>query len=159
KDPPSMAFTPSASSPVTIKDVNGIAIKAGGSTFKALNTHGKPIEYGALGHYRSTHRCALVNSQAANSRVWEIRNTGTNLIIPTRMTVQWLATGNHTATIENSLDLYKLTGFSAVDTTNTVTPTASVIRATMAAAPGGAAIRGLTVAGNSSGMTGGTLTK
>lgn len=58
------------------------------------------------------------------------------------------------------------TGASAVlkirtgDTTNTVTPTGSVRRGgTMAAYPGGAAIRHVTVAGAAAGMTGGTLTK
>jgi len=142
-----------------LKDQNDVAAKIGGSVFGALHGHIKPLEYGALGHYRTTHRVALVATQAANSRLWEIRNPGTNLIIPTRMSVQWLATGAHTAAIEDSLDLYKVTGFSAVDTTNTTSPSASVIRGTMAAAPGSAIVRGLTAAGNAAGMTGGTLTK
>ena len=120
----------------------------------------KPIPFGALGHYRSTVRFALVANQAANSRLWEIRNThATNLIVPTRLFVQWTQIANHTASIRDSLQLFRLTNFSAVDTTNTVTPTVSPKRASMAAVPGGAAIRHVTVAGNSAGMTGGTLTK
>lgn len=126
----------------------------------AMHVTNKPIPHGALGHYRVNHRCALVNAQAANSRLFEVRNThASNLIIPTRLIIKWLQTGAHTAAIEDSLDVFKVTGFSAVDTTNTVTPTPSVKRGTMAAAPGGAAIRGVTVAGAAAGMTGGTLTK
>lgn len=120
----------------------------------------KPIPYGSLGHYRVNHRCAIVNTQAANSRLFEVRNThATNLIIPTRLIIKWIQTGAHTAAIEDSLDVFKVTGFSAVDTTNTVTPTPAVKRASMAAAPGAAAIRGVTVAGAAAGMTGGTLVK
>lgn len=120
----------------------------------------KPIPYSTLGHYRVTHRCVLVATQAANSRLFEVRNThATNLIVPTRLTIKWLTASAHTALIEDSLDVFKCTSFSAVDTTNTVTPTASQKRASMAAAPGSAAIRGVTVAGAAAGMTGGTLTK
>lgn len=120
----------------------------------------KPIPYGALGHYRVNHRCALLNAQAANSRIFEVRNTGTNFIVPTRLVIKWASSAAHTAILDQSLDCYKLTGFSVSSTTNTVTPTASVKKTTgMAAAPGGAAIRGLTVAGNTAGMTGFTSTK
>lgn len=126
---------------------------------KGLHVIPKPIA-ASVGHYRVNHRCVLVNTQAANSRLFEIRNThATNLIIPTRLIIKWFSASAHTALIEDSLDVYKVTGFSAVDTTNTVTPTASVKRASMTAAPGNAAIRGVTVAGAAAGMTGGTLTK
>jgi len=138
---------------------NGIIAEVG-LTNRALRGEMRPYEYGALGHYRVNHRCALVNTQAANSRLFEIRNThATNLIIPTRLVIQWLQTAAHTAAIEDSLDVFKVTGFSAVDTVNVVTPVASIMRASMAAAPGAAALRGVTVAGAAAGMTGGTLTK
>lgn len=140
--------------------VSGEITDVGVAAAKAQHVTVKPIPYGALGHYRTNHRCALVATQAANSRLFELRNThASNLIIPTRLVIKWLQTGAHTAAIEDSLDVFKVTGFSAVDTTNTVTPTASAKRATMAAAPGAAAIRGVTVAGAAAGMTGGTLTK
>lgn len=110
-------------------------------------------------HYRVTHRCALVATQAANSRLFEIRNAGTNLAVLLRLGLYWLQTSNHTAAIEDSLDAFKVTGFTAVDSANTVTPVASLKRAGMSAAPGGVEIRGVTVAGAAAGMTGGTLTK
>lgn len=120
----------------------------------------KPIPYGVLGHYRLSVRFILANAQAANSRLFELRNTAANLIIPTRLNIKWVQTGAHTAAILDSLDCFKATGFTAVDTTNTVTPVPSVKRTSgMAAAPGGAALRHVTVAGAAAGMTGGTLTK
>ncbi|HRC63400.1 MAG TPA: hypothetical protein PLX85_09305, partial [Dehalococcoidia bacterium] len=55
---------------------------------------------------------------------------------------------------------YKLTGFTAVDTTDTVTLAGMSLdsRQTLAA-PGSAVVRGATAAGVANGMTGGTLTK
>src|SRR6185436_7306610 len=108
----------------------------------------KPIPYGSIGHYRTNHRCALVATQAANSRLFEVRNAGTNLLVPTRMLVKWVQTAAHTAAIEDSLDVFKVTSFTVLDNTNTVTPTASVKLTTgMTAPPGNAQIRGVTVAG------------
>lgn len=119
----------------------------------------KPIPFGALGHYRVTARFALIATQAANSRLFSLRNTGTNLIIITRLNLRWLQTAVHTAAIEDSLDVFKLTGFTVDDTVNTVTPVASRKRTTMGAAPGNVNLRQVTVAGAAAGMTGGTLVK
>lgn len=145
---------------IQVQGNGGTIAEVGGTVFRALNAHVKPIEYGALGHYRTSVRINSTAAQAANSRLFEIRNThATNLIIPTRLTLRALQTAAGTAQ-ENSLDAYKVTGFTAVDTVNTVTPVSSVKRgATMAAYPGGAAVRHLTLAGAAAGMTGGTLTK
>lgn len=119
----------------------------------------KPIPHGTGGHYRTNHRAAIVASQAANSRLFEFRNSSSGLLIPTRLNIRVIQTGNFTANIEDSFDVFKVTSFTAVDTTNTVTPTASVKKNGMLATPGNAAIRGVTVAGAAAGMTGGTLTK
>ena len=118
----------------------------------------KPIAYGSLGHYRLSYRAGLAATQAANSRVFELRNTSTNLIVLTRLTLRVLQVAAGTAQ-ENSLDCYRLTGFSAVDTTNTTTPVPSLKRTGMGAAPGNVAVRGVTLAGAAAGMTGGTLVK
>jgi hypothetical protein len=134
------------------------------TTFKSALVTVRPLGGGAagtlVGHYRVNHRFAFAVTQAANSRVFEVKNNGGNLIVPTRLIIKVIQTGTFTAAIEDSLDVFKLTGFTAVDTTNTVTPTASVKRtAGMTAAPANAQIRGVTVAGAAAGMTGGTLTK
>lgn len=132
----------------------------GPETFSPSHASLRPLSYSGLGHYRLSVRFALVNSQAANSRLFQLRNTGTNIIIPTRLTIKWIQTAAHTAAILDSLDVYKLTSITAVDTTNTVTPTATVKRSSgMGASPGNVAIRHVTVAGVAAGMTGGTLTK
>lgn len=144
---------------IQIQGNGGTVADVGGTTFRALSTQIKPLEYGTLGHYGFNVRINSTAAQTANSRILELRNThATNLIIPTRLRMYALQTAAGTAQ-ENSLDVFKVTSFSAVDTTNTVTPTASVKRTSMAAFPGGAAPRHLTLTGVAAGMTGGTLTK
>jgi hypothetical protein len=118
----------------------------------------KPHPYGALGHYRTSSRLLLLNSQAAGSRLWSVRNSGTSLIIPMRLKISWLSDGANTAAIEDSLDVFKATAFTVSDSVSTQTPTASRMRTSMAAAPGGAEIRALQAAGLAAGMTGGTVT-
>lgn len=145
---------------IQIQGNGGTIAEVDGATFRAQRVVPKPLDHGALGHYRVNHRCALVATQAANSRLFELRNShATNLIVITRLLVKWMQTGTHTAAIEDSLDVFKVTGFTAVDTTNTATPVPSSKRTNMAVPPGAAAIRGVTVAGAAAGMTGGTLTK
>lgn len=137
----------------------GVVADVGGTTFRAVNVQTKPIEYGALGHYRTSVRISSTAAQAANSGVFEIRNThATNLIVPTRLSIRAIQTAAGTLQ-ENSLDVYRCTAFTASSTTNTVTPVSSVKRTSMAAYPGGAAVRHLTLAGAVAGMTGGTRTK
>lgn len=147
---------------IQVQGNGGTVAEVDGTVHRAMRTAIRAIDHGALGHYRVTHRHAIVATQAANSRLFEIRNThATQLLVLTDLRVKWLQAGAHTAAIENSLDAFRVTGFSAVDTTNTVTLTPSVKRtAGMAAAASSiAAIRGVTVAGAAAGMTGGTLTK
>lgn len=142
--------------PTVAANITRVGEVATGAT-GALHMTMRPIP-ASVGHYRTNHRCALVNTQAGNSRLYEIRNThASNLLITTRLLTKWMSSSAHTAFIEDSLDVYKVTSFSVVDTTNTVTPTTSLKRASMSATS--AAIRGVTVAGAAAGMTGGTLTK
>jgi hypothetical protein len=115
-----------------------------------------------IGQYATAVRISSTAAQAANSRLLEIRNShATNLIVPTRLRLRALQTAAGTAQ-ENSLDVYRVTGFTVLDTTNTVTPVSSVARSGggMPAYPGNAAqVRHLTLAGAAAGMTGGTLVK
>jgi hypothetical protein len=146
---------------IQVQGSSGTIAEVGGSAFKALHVHIKPLEYGALGHYRMTHRAVLAATQAANARLLELRNThASNLLVPTRFLIKLYQIAAGTAQM-GGLDIFKCTSFSAVDTTNTVTPTYSVKRTTGMAVVGSsiAAIRGVTAAGAAAGMTGGTLTK
>jgi len=148
---------------IQVQGNGGVVADVGGTVFRALHTHVKPLEYGSLGHYKTTVRISSTAAQVAGSttnNILELRNThATNLIIPTRLVLRAMQTAAGTAQ-ENSLDCFKVTNFTVSSTTNTVTPTTSVKRgATMAAYPGGAAVRHLTLAGAAAGMTGGTWTK
>ncbi len=135
-----------------------IGEKATSST-GALHTVQKPIP-ASVGHYRTSVILTMATTQAANSRLFELRNTSTNLLIPTRIRVGALTTGTVTAAYVFQLALFRCTSFTVTDTTNTVTPTTTVKRTTgMTAYPGNANVRYVTVAGAAAGMTGGTLTK
>ena len=123
-----------------------------------VGTVSRPIKYGPGGHYGTTARLALVATQAAGSRLFTLRNANTaNLVVLTSLYIQWLQTGAHTAAIEDSLDVFRVTGFSAIDTTNytalTVTPQRSAGMGTA-----GALVGQVTAAGAAAGTTGGTLT-
>jgi hypothetical protein len=123
--------------------------------FKSLRFSSRPIDYGALGHYRVSVRVISTTAQVANSRIFEVRNAGSNLMILTRLTMRALQVAAGTAQ-ENSIDCFKCTSFSAVDTTNTVTPVWSKKLTTMGAATN-LVVRALS--GAAAGMTGGTMTK
>lgn len=142
---------------IQVQGNGGTVAEVGGTTFRALHVHVKPLEYGALGHYRTAVKLTMAISQAANSRLLEVRNThATNLLIPTRIRAAVMPSGTITTPYGFELGLFRFTGVSAVDTTNTVTPTSSVKRTSMAAYPGGAHIRHVTIAGAAAGMTGWT---
>jgi hypothetical protein len=145
---------------IQIQGNGGVVQEVGGTAFRAGHAHIKPVEYGALGHYRTSVRIVSTATQAANSRIMTLRNThATNILILTRLTLRAIQIAAGTLQ-ENSLDVYRVTGFTVDDTTNTVTPTAAVKRSgAMAAYPGGASVRYLTTTGVAAGMTGGTMTK
>lgn len=145
---------------IQIQGNGGTIAEVQGTTFRALNVIQKPLEYGTLGHYRTAIKLTMATTQAANSRLFEVRNThATNLLVLTRCFVMVGAAGTVTTGYLGEFALWRLTNFTAVDNTNTVTPTSSLKRTSMAAYPGGAAVRHNTVAGAAAGMTGGTLTK
>src|SRR5215213_9361703 len=136
--------------------LGGVVADVGEKAAGALHVTPRPIPGTA---YRVNHRCALVNTQAAFSRLFSLRNThATQLVILTRLQIRWINSAAHTAFIEDSIDVGKVTGFTVSDTTNTVTLTSSAKRTSMGA-DAVTAIRGVTVAGAAAGMTGGTLTK
>lgn len=144
---------------IQLQGNNGTLVEVGGATFKGAHVHLKPLEHGGLGHYRTFVRLTMVADQGANSRLFELRNSGGNLIIPTRLTVSAVPIGGVASPYAFELGLYKFTSFSAVDTLNTVTPGVAVMRTSgMTGAPGGAVLRRLSD-GVNSGMSGGTLTK
>lgn len=144
---------------IQVVGAGGVVAEVGEFSSKAQHVSIRPIP-SSVGAYRTSVVLTMATTQAANSRLFELRNTSTNLIIPTRIRVGMLTTGTVTTAYAFQLDLFRCTSFTAVDTTNTVTPTTSVKRTTgMTAYPGNANVRYVTVAGAAAGMTGGTLTK
>lgn len=139
--------------------VSGALAGVGAEASSPFHVTMKPVAYGALGHYRYSVRFNLAAAQAADARVWSLRNTGTNLIIPTSLTIRALQYAAGTAQ-ENAIEAYKATAFTVSDTTSASTPggISPMRTSTMAAAPGGAALRHVSVAGVAAGMTGGTMT-
>lgn len=145
---------------IQVQGNTGIIAEVGGATFKAVHAHLKPLEYGSLGHYRTSMRLILSPAQAANSRLFEIRNTGNNLLVPTLLEMSAMPIGNVDTPYYLTLDCYRCLSFTAVDTTNTLTPTSSTLRTSgMSAYPGNAQVRYLQAAGAAAGMTGGSMTK
>lgn len=145
--------------PIQVQLNNGALIGGGGAAFKAANVHAKPLDYGTLGHYRCVATVALSPLQAVNSRLFELRNTGSNLIVPTLIEAHVTAVGDVSPDYPLWVSLYGCTSFTAVDTTNTTTPPSMVVRPTgMSASPGGAQIRSLSST-FTAGMTGWTATK
>lgn len=143
---------------IQVQGNNGTLLEVGGLAFRAGHMHVKPIEYGSLGHYRAAIKIPLLAGQVANARLFELRNShASNLIIPTRVTVSVLPFGSVASPYFLQLELFRCTGFSAVDTAQTTTPTISPMRTGMAGAPGSAQVRYLS--GATGGMSGGTLTK
>jgi hypothetical protein len=139
-----------------IVGVSGVGLEVD-PVFHASRASERPLDYGVLGHYRVQLRILSTAAQVANARIFEVRNNGANLMVLTRLVLKAIQAAAGTAQ-ENSLDAYKLTGFSAIDTTNTNTPVVSVKRgATMGAPPGNLQFRYTTAI--AAGMTGGTLAK
>lgn len=128
----------------------------------AMHFTSKPTPHtqGTGGHYRFGVRTIATTAQAANSRLLSIRNSSaTNLLIIQRLVVTIAQIAAGTAQ-ETSLDAFKLTGFTTIDTTNTQTPVPSLKRTGMAvASAAGVDVRALVATGAAAGMTGAVSTK
>lgn len=135
---------------------SGVLAGVGEEANKPLHTVLKALP-ATVGHYRTAIKLTMATTQAANSRLFEVRNNhATNLLVLTRCWISAMPTGTVTTGYAGEIGLFRVTGFTAVDTTNTVTPTTSVKRASMTAYPGNAHVRHVTVAGAAAGMTGWT---
>lgn len=149
---------------VQLQGNSGVLAEVQGTGLHALNVVPRPLDYtnGSItgGHYRATMRINSIAAQAASARILELRNTSaTMVIVPTRLLIRALQTVAGTAQ-ENSVDVYRVTNFSAIDTTNAtaVTPTVKKSSGMTASASAAGQLRAMLTA-NTAGMTGGTLTK
>lgn len=141
--------------PVQFQGNNGVVADVGGTTFRGLHIHVKPVEYGALGHYVAAARLLSTAAQTAASRLLVHRNPSTaTLTVLLRLSARAIQVAAGTAQ-ENSADCYKLTGFTAIDTTATAVLGMSLKRGTM----GAIISQNRILAAAAAGMTGGTSTK
>ena len=89
-----------------IESASGVLAAVGSEAASALHVTQKPIPHGAGGHYRVTHRMALINLQGANSILYEFRNAhATNRAVTTGLRVSLLQTGAHTGAVNTSIDM------------------------------------------------------
>ena len=108
-----------------------------------------------IGHYRVSANLTLPSLEAGNARIFEARNTSASvMVIPQRLniTLVQVAAGTSQAA---GIDLFKCTGFSAVDNTNNTALTASKKRTEFP----NPALTVQIATNNTAGMTGGTLVK
>ena len=112
-------------------------------------------------YWTVSHRTSLVASQAANSRLFEIANlTANSIVVLNRLRIEVIQTAAHTAAILDVIEAFRVSGFTAVDTTGSpVTPVAVPMKLGEGQVVTPAVIRGNAVAGLAAGMTGGTLSK
>ena len=142
--------------PIQNQGFGGVIQEVEDTSTRAGRVVAKPYAYGTLGHYKGLLSVLSVAAQAANARLIVIRNNAANLVLINRLMLRAQQEVAGTAQ-QNAIDVYKLTGFTALDTTSTATPTLTEVRVTeMAASPGGIQVRTSTAA---AGMTGGTSTK
>lgn len=117
----------------------------------------QPIPGTVLGQYRASGRFAILNSQAQDGRLIELRSTTQGIVVvPTSFKLGFQQTGAFTSAMEQGFDVRAASAFTVVATTNTQSPTIVPLKTGYPTAT--AALRALAAAGNAAGMTGGTIT-
>lgn len=103
---------------IQIQGNSGIIAEVDGTTFRAQRVVNKPIEYGALGHYRLATTVSLLASQAANGTLFSFRwGDATRLCIPLYIRLECIQTTAATATLMPSFEVLVARGFSISDST------------------------------------------
>lgn len=105
---------------IQIQGNGGVTAEVDGTTFRSIRTTGRPLEYGAFGHYRLSTTVALVVSQAANGTLFSFRwGDATRLCIPMYIRLECIQTAIATATIMPSFEVFVARGFTASDSVGT----------------------------------------
>lgn len=118
-----------------------------------------PLPFASLlGAYGSAARVSIVAAEVANARLLELRNPSASLLVViTQLRIQWIQTVGLTTQTLGEIEVFRLTNFTAVDTTNANALAAIPKRSIYPAATAQTLNAG--GAGVANGMTGGTLTK
>jgi len=98
----------------------GVIADVDGTTFRALRVTNRPLEYGALGHYRLSTGVILVATQAANGTLFSFRwGNASNFCIPLFIRLEHLQSAAATATIADSFQIFIARSFTASDSAGT----------------------------------------
>lgn len=104
---------------IQIQGNGGAVAEVDGTTFRALRVMNRPIDQGALGHYRLSTTVALVVSQAANGTLFSFRWGSANVCAITKFRLAVLQTAAATATIMPSFEVFIARSFTASDSAGT----------------------------------------
>lgn len=98
----------------------GTIAEVDGTTFRALRVTNRPLEYGALGHYRVSINFSCVATQAVNGTIWSMRwGDATRLCIPQYLRIETLQTVAATATIFPTYQVLVARSFTVSDSAGT----------------------------------------
>jgi hypothetical protein len=105
---------------IQIQGNGAVVAEVDGSTFRALRVAPRPLDYGALGHYRLSTIVPLVVTQAANGTLFSWRwGDATRVAALTKLRLSALQTAAATATIFPSFQAFVARSWTVSDSVGT----------------------------------------
>ena len=105
---------------IQIQGNGGSIAEVDGTNFRAMRVTNRPIDHGALGHYRLATTVPLVVTQAANGTLFSFRwGNSSNLCVPLFMRLEVMQTAAATATIMPSFQVLIARNFTTSDSAGT----------------------------------------
>lgn len=105
---------------IQVQDGSGNLIKVDGVTFNAQRVVSKPLDHGALGHYRASVTVPLAVTQALNGSLFSFRwGDATRFAILQYLRLECIQTAAATATIMPSFEVFFARSFTASDSVGT----------------------------------------
>ena len=106
--------------PFQLQGNTGVTAEVEGTNFRALRTVNRPLDMGALGHYRVATTVALVVTQAANGTLFSFRwADATRFAVLQKLRLSLIQTAAATATIMPSYQVFIARSFSVSDSAGT----------------------------------------
>jgi hypothetical protein len=101
---------------IQVQGNGGTTAEVDGTTFRALRTTPRPLEYSGFGHYRLATTVALVATQAANGTLFSFRwGDATRFCVLEKLRLELIQTSAATATIMPSYQVFIGRVFSVSD--------------------------------------------
>lgn len=105
---------------IQIQGNGGVIAEVDGTTFRSIRVVNKPLDHGALGHYRLSTSIPLVVTQAANGTLFSFRwGDATRFCALQKIRLGVLQTAAATATIMPTFQAFIARGFTASDSAGT----------------------------------------